>query len=238
MMKKKKRVGIGIKLGIVIASVLFVALGIRTAFDGINNYRQELENRTDYELNIAHSNSSDIEWIFAGATTSAHQLRDYIENILKTSEKKDRKRDLIVGFTRELLDSNSNLFGIGVYFKPNAFDGRDAEFEKSELFEKSKGRFYLYEDVVPGVNYEDIAFENEDWYQESMESGNVISMEPYIEEGILCGTVTYPIREGSQLVGFVLVDINLDRFQEAIMKQFEERNVEGQSVTLFNEKGF
>lgn len=236
-MDKVKKMRIGVKLGLMIAIVLFITLGFRTLFDGIYRYENELQSRTEYELNTARVQSGTVEWIMQSASASAHQVRDYIEDYMEKTQLKDRKRQLITGFMIEIMGSNENIYGLGVYFKPDAFDRKDTEFARQELYRQTQGRFFFYEDVNPGVNYESIDFEKEDWYRDAIESGSVLSMEPYYDKNVLCGTVTYPIHDKGEQIGFVLVDINLNKFQSALMRIKEEQMTEGQCIAMFTANG-
>ena len=138
---------------------------------------------------------------------TAKTVDDSVESRLKSSVMADRRRDFIVETVKKAIDSNSHISGLGVFFEPNSFDGKDAQNITSA---NPKGLMFAYasRDQSGNVSEKDnMDYLNEDWYKLGMSTGTVSFTQPYMDEGNIVSTYVMPIEDNGKIVGIVAADI-------------------------------
>ena len=140
----------------------------------------------------------------------------------------ERNRQSIIGNIKQMYKSNHYLYGIGVYFEPNAFDGKD------DL--KDMGRFtaYVYGDRS-NMSLDLVNDTNREWYKRTLAEGKTIFLDPYHDSvtNQLATTFAYPVLNGGKVVGVVIIDVALDDIQSKL-ESLEGNHAENYKVLLTN----
>lgn len=175
---------------------------------------QALANRIIAEYNIYHQLASD--------------MAVRVEHLVSRAEK---DRSNLADILRDSLSVNPNIVGAGIFFEPNAFDGKDAEYAGTPGYDTT-GRIstYYVRDASGNLqkDLEDTSnLDNELWYKTAMEDGKPHFSEPYSQQNqdgtsIIMSTVTIPIHKDSKTVGVVTADINLAPFQRLLEEMSSE----------------
>jgi methyl-accepting chemotaxis protein len=138
-----------------------------------------------------------------------------------------------------LLAANPQFIGLGSYWEPNAFDGRDAEFAGVAPENDATGRYLPYWNRAGGtVAVEPVAdYETADWYNVPKQTGQPWATEPYAfpinGRPVWMVSLMVPIRDGGRFLGAVGADYPLQVLQErlATVRPFDA----GQASLLSNE---
>jgi methyl-accepting chemotaxis protein len=129
-------------------------------------------------------------------------------------------REATSAATRALLEVNPQFVGLGSYWEPNAFDGRDADYVNKPGTDAT-GRYIEYQTrpdgVIKTVALVDYQKENADnqYYYRPMHTGKAWATEPYdyeITKGkhVLMMSMALPLLEQGKFLGAVTVDTPLD----------------------------
>ncbi len=226
MFKKFQLKSLSLRVGVRIIVALLIIFTLLTVYTSVSNYKNE----SDLQLKIVTRDTeimaSELSDFFTQSYITAITLEKMIEEELKLP-KSERDRDLI---TRDLIaafDSNDRIFGLGVFFEPNAFDGRDLEFTNNNTHSTSKGRFALYSynsdgNVVirPSESMEDPS--KNSYYTNAIEKGKIYIDNPYYIDidgkNMLLVSYNIPIKSDGKIVGLVQCDMNLQKVQEYMEK--------------------
>lgn len=149
------------------------------------------------------------------------QLATMIEQLVAT---KQTDRHFVNELVRSTLEKNPDVFGVGIIFEPNAFDGKDTEYINKEGHDKT-GRFIPYMArsngkviLEPLVGYDQPGVG--DYYFLPKQSGKPVMMNPYVYkvngEDVLMTSFMVPIKQNNQVIGAVGVDVSLKTFQEML----------------------
>jgi len=132
---------IGFQVGIIISIVLLLVLGIKAGSDIAYNYKMTTERDAKNKLEETRRLAKELEVRFAAAYQTGSDLRAILQSSVENEPMAERNRETVIGNMTQMFNANNYLFGIGVYFEPNAFDGKDM----SNVSEASKsGRFTAY----------------------------------------------------------------------------------------------
>lgn len=145
--KSKKSLNITGKLIIALFSVITVFMTIETAIGGYRNYKKDILDKTQIISLESSLLGETLKSNFSGAYQNATDMKAIIENTMKAIPIENRSRDLIVKNSKNIAEDNPIIFGLGVYFEPNAYDNKDSSFENSELYGE-KGRFAIYLSLI------------------------------------------------------------------------------------------
>lgn len=220
---KKKFLGIGFKLSFIIVAVLIVILGAKTVYDSVSNYRYAIKTNESIELEKTRKLALEIEAMFNGMYQSAKDMEIIVEQILE-SPVEERSRNLVINSLEKITLNNPDIDSIGVFFEPNAFDGKDEQHKTSD---NPTGRFVPYA-VLSGntVSIKPIVPKDEAWYTKPMQDKTNVLLPPYTSvSDDLITSLSIPIQHNGNVVGVVVAVLNLDTFQEKIEK------IEGVSKT-------
>lgn len=232
---------IGFRLSFSIAVFLIIVLLGKTIYTSFMTYQRDMESKTQAALIQSRLNAEELKIKFSDAMTGAEDMRNVLENIIATVPAQERSRDIVLRCMEAFVRSNSNLNGLGVYFEPNAYDGRDAEYVGNENFSPD-GRFVTYaemmEDGKVRIRVED-EIDNQDsnqWYTEPLKQKKNVLLEPYEYEGNVIVTIGLPIMDGDRAIGVVNADIDVSFVQ----KQLDEESAEygaGNDLLLIGNEG-
>lgn len=237
----KKYKGVGFRLSFSIAIFLIVVLLGKTIYTSFVTYQRDMESKTQAALIQSRLNARELERKFSEATTGAADMKSVLENIIATIPAEERSRDIVLRYMGSFVKSNSNLNGLGVYFEPNAYDGRDAEYIGNEHF-SPEGRFVTYaETTADGQVQVRVEEEIDDsasnqWYTEPLEQKKNVLIEPYEYAGKVIVTVGMPIMDGGRAIGVVNADIDVSFVQQELEKESAEYG-KGNALLLIGNTG-
>ncbi|EHL17761.1 hypothetical protein HMPREF9630_01451 [Peptoanaerobacter stomatis] len=213
---KKKFLGIGFKLSSIIAAVLILILGAKTVYDSASNYRYAIKTNESIELEKTRKLALEIESMFNGMYQSAKDMEIIVEQILE-SPVEERSRNLVIKSLEKITLNNPDIDSIGIFFEPNAFDGKDEQYKTPD---NPTGRFGPYA-VSSGntVSMKTIVPKDEAWYTKPMQDKTNVLLPPYTSvSDNLITSLSIPIQHNGNVVGVVVAVLNLDTFQEKIEK--------------------
>ena len=221
---------IGFRVGIFITILLWLILGVKTASDVIYNYSTTTARDEKNKLEETRRLAKELEVRFAAAYQSGSDLQAVIQSIMDNETPYGRSRETVIGNMKQMYKSNNYLYGIGAYFEPNAFDGKDSF--------KDPGRFtaYVYGDKN-NMSLDLVNDTNKEWYKRTLSEGKIIFLDPYFDSvtNQLATTYTYPIMSAGKTVGVVIIDVALDDIQSSLEK-LEGNNAENYKI-LVTDKG-
>lgn len=233
--------GIGFRLSRIIAFCLVVVLFSKTIYSSIRDYNDQIKEKTQMELMRSRLMAQELEKQFVNAATATQDFKIFLEDLIAVTPKQERKREVILRNMKSFVEGNSHIDALGVYFEPNAYDGRDSEYASLELF-PSNGRFINYATpnaqgeviVRPSVGIDDE--KTNGWYTEPLRQKKNILMEPYIDEGKVLVTFAMPIMDGSTIVGVINGDMNVSFLQED-MKKYAQDSGKGNDLIVLTDQG-
>ncbi|MBI2254418.1 MAG: methyl-accepting chemotaxis protein [Proteobacteria bacterium] len=178
---------------------------------------------------VATNAAEKVENVIAGAFGSA---RATAANAVGQIAGKAPSRAAMLASLQKLLDDNPNLLATWVAFEPNAFDGKDAEFAKTEGHDDT-GRFVPYlargaaltaltDYTKPGAG---------DYYLLAHDSGQEQLLEPYSyvvgDKEVLMTSAAVPIVVDGKVIGVAGIDLLLEGLNGLLaeMKPFETGSV-------------
>ena len=221
---------IGFRVGIFITILLWLILGVKTASDVIYNYSTTTARDEKNKLEETRRLAKELEVRFAAAYQSGSDLQAVIQSIMDNETPYGRSRETVIGNMKQMYKSNNYLYGIGAYFEPNAFDGKDSF--------KDPGRFtaYVYGDKN-NMSLDLVNDTNKEWYNRTLSEGKIIFLDPYFDSTThqLATTYTYPITSAGKTVGVIIIDVALDDIQGSLEK-LEGNNAEDYKI-LVTDKG-
>lgn len=232
-MKPKKFLnakGIGPRFGFTLFMVLFIILGAKTVFDTMTNYNRALRDADAIKMNETRALANDLETRFAGLYNTALSLKIITEDMINHVDISERNRDTLVNNIRSFLDSSDYIDGVGIYFEPNAFDGKDASFVTNE---NKTGRFTAYGFYEAGQVKMDLSDDptDSDWYNRPVQEKKNIVLDPYVDQnGNFMTTYAMPIMKDGVPVGAVIVDMEVEDLQVSLKKMNEGKTEEYSAI--------
>ncbi|MUG87157.1 HAMP domain-containing protein [Paenibacillus timonensis] len=183
---------------------------------------------------------ADFERTFIGLKASSDSLA---KMLVETGKQGDLSREEAISLLQKELLSHPEVYGIGMVWEPNAFDGADAKNVNQAAYNDEKGRFlpYLYKegDQAKLAPLADYGSPNEhEEYQITKSTGKTTYLEPYTNEigghPVQMMTAAYPILDASgDFLGVIKVDVLMDYLQTAA----EQYTPLGGYVALVTESG-
>lgn len=211
MKERKKKVGsVGKKVGIIISILLLVILGGKTLYDSVTSYRLAISNHENYEKKKLKALARGVEGRFKKAYEAGASLVAVVEAELATNGGAGMSRETLTEIVKRLYVTNPELSGLGVYFEPNGFDGKDESFVTAD---NKTGAMVTY---VSGEN-NDLKVKTTDyhigkpWYTVPVSTGKVSLTEPYTSSvGKLVVTYAMPMIIDGKVIGAINADIDID----------------------------
>ncbi len=229
--------GIGMKLSIAIAVILLVILSGKTIYDGIANYQYSIQTKTDTALELSRAMAKDLEKQFVELYAGARDMRDMLENTIKAIPKERRSRDLILMNLKSFIESNPSMFGLGVTFEPNAYDGNDSKFKNQSDVYGETGRFSTYAALDKNhkgqLEYYDTS--DDAYYADTIAQNKVVLTDPYMYNDHMIVTISVPITEDGKVIGAVMADIECSYIQDVVESQDNPEN--GNDILLISNTG-
>ena len=211
MKERKKKVGsVGKKVGIIISILLLVILGGKTLYDSVTSYRLAISNHENYEKKKLKALARGVEGRFKKAYEAGASLVAVVEAELAINGGAGMSRETLTEIVKRLYVTNPELSGLGVYFEPNGFDGKDESFVTAD---NKTGAMVTY---VSGEN-NDLKVKTTDyhigkpWYTVPVSTGKVSLTEPYTSSvGKLVVTYAMPMIIDGKVIGAINADIDID----------------------------
>lgn len=217
--KVRFRHSIGFNVGIFMAITLLVILGAKTAYDIVNAYRNSVESNVKIKQEETRRLGTELEAQFASAYEIGYTSQVFIQNIIDTIPQEHRDRNYIIDSFKGIFKENDKIFGMGIYFEPDAYDGMDKQYAGKT---SESGRFASY------LKKKDDGFEldendintNTDWYNIPMKNNQIILLDPYEDKGTMMVTYSFPLSNEKGPIGVLIVDVSIDYWQTMLQERF------------------
>jgi len=119
-----------------------------------------------------------------------------------------------------ILTENPDFLGIWTVWEPNAFDGKDAEFQNTDGYDQT-GRFipYWVHGETNAIHYEPVVdYDTLDFYQCPKKTGVECVTDPYIYQiqgrPVALTTVSVPVISQGKFLGVVGIDMEINDLQQ------------------------
>ena len=206
---------IGIKLSLIIAVLLLVVLGAKTAYDAVHTYNTNLTDRKSIALERAKKTAKGMEKDFTAAHQAAVGINSVVVSEMMNHKKQDRKRQVIIDALKNVIEDSESIEGVGVFFEPNAFDGKAAKYANKNGNKSGALSVYVTKD---GVDLTDDHV-GSPWYTNVMSAGKSIVLDPYKQGDKIITTYGFPIKYDGKLVAAINVDIDLSGLSEELAQE-------------------
>ncbi len=240
---KKSKTSLSRKLNIRLVLFLFLILAALTTYNTINNYNKDLDTSIGLVTKDTEVFARKIEGFLSGAYESTSGLLNVVEKELELPKSK-RNREVLTRALEAAFLTNENIYGLGIYFEPNAFDGKDKDFVDVSRHSTSKGRFSPYVYMDGGKPFVECSEDLEDsssneFYTDAIKTTDITLTEPeYVDidgTDVLMVTYNMPIVQNGKIIGLVQCDIGIDKIQE-FMKNYR-KNFESSYYVLVTSEG-
>ncbi len=233
------------KINIRLTAVLFIIFASLTTYTAITSYNNDLTTSTETVARGGQILASKLAVMFDTAYTTTLSLAKTVEEELTNSEN-DRNREVVYKSIKSALLSNEDLYGIGVYFEPNAFDGKDASFIDNGKHSNQKGHLACYGYVDNGkikirasTDVEDSSANS--YYTEPLARGVTYLSQPSIQDvdGKKVTMISYnmPIKNSNgKVIGIITCDLTLEKLQEMMVNN--KKLFKSTYFTLVSSDGF
>lgn len=226
---------VGVKLSLFISITLVLILGTKAIYDSVTTYNLAIENSNKILIEKTRKLARTIEGKFKKAYESAAALEAAINGELASNPVGERNRKTLTEVVTQIFLTNPDLSGLGAYFEPNTFDGKDASFVRED---NKTGAMVTYVSGKKGelkTNITDYHLGKE-WYTVPVESGKTSLIEPYISSaGFLVTTYAMPIIYEGKVIGAINADIDISDLSDKMAE--EEGNSENDFTVLLTDKG-
>ncbi|WP_050344149.1 methyl-accepting chemotaxis protein [Selenomonas sp. oral taxon 478] len=234
---QKKGRGIGFQLNAITLVGIVVMVTILVSFVGYRAYDELLTVGTQAKYNELGDKIRPVFNRYASIKQSGEGLRQRIYTMMQAPPEA-RSREALNKNLADLIQSNSNLVGVGVVFEPNAFDGNDAAHTSDPLSD-STGRMISYVSREgSSVEFEpSTGYETADWYTEPKRTSKLTLTNPYYEEvggkKTLVVSLAIPLIVDGHFVGAISLDFDMEQIQ----KDFEKASTPDNIYLLIDNAG-
>ena len=234
---QKRGRGIGFQLNAITLIGIVVMVTILVSFVGYRAYDELLESGTRAQYNDLGDKIRPVISRYASVKQSGEGLRQRIYTMMQAPPEA-RSREALNQMLADLIQSNSNLAGVGVVFEPNAFDGNDAAHTTDPISDET-GRMISYVSREgSGVEFEPSTdYESSAWYTEPKRTSKLTLTNPYYEEiggeKTLVVSLAIPLIVDGQFVGAISLDFDMKQIQ----KDFEKASSPGNVYLMMDHEG-
>lgn len=217
--KVKFRHSIGFNVGILMAVFLLIILGAKTTYDIVSAYKHSVDSNVKIKREETKRLGAELEAEFAAAYQSGYTAQIFVQKIIDSIPMANRDRSYIVDSFKGIFAENENIHGMGIYFEPNAYDGMDKKYAGKT---SDTGRFATYitrTEKGLEINENDLNMEA-DWYTRPIKENKVILLEPYVEEGVMMASYSYPLVNETGPIGVLVVDVSVQYLQNILEKNY------------------
>ncbi|WP_273078046.1 methyl-accepting chemotaxis protein [Selenomonas felix] len=226
---QKKGRGIGFQLNAITLVGIVVMVTILVSFVGYRAYDELLTVGTQAKYNELGDKIRPVVNRYVSVKQSGEGLRQRIYTMMQAPPEA-RSREALNKNLADLIQSNSNLVGVGVVFEPNAFDGNDAAHTSDPLSD-STGRMISYVSREgSSVEFEpSTGYETADWYTEPKRTSKLTLTNPYYEEvggkKTLVVSLAIPLIVDGHFVGAISLDFDMEQIQKDFEKASTPDNI-------------
>lgn len=221
--KTEKFVPLGRKISIIIILILGLFLGGKLIIDSVANYNNSIKSNIAFETQKTEVLASEAENLFGGVFQSISDLKTYVEGYMNTTPIEQRNRTSIEKMQEGFLAQNPNIYAMGTFFEPNAFDAKDLEFISDT---NHTGRLIPWawkQDGKISSKPADIITDSakNSWYTIPMSENRMMIMPPYMDEGKMIATIAIPIAYNGKTIGVVNSDMEVTSLITMLKSQNE-----------------
>ena len=224
-MFKFNRVGLGARLTFFVSALVIVCVGAMVAVIALRVNGFAKEAAISYAMQTAKSQGRTVQNILENALDQAVSLSRVFEaaSVVSNAGISRRQANAILQY---YIEHSPTLSGVFVAFEPNAYDGKDANFQ-DEWGHDSTGRFIPHwtRDSQGAGQLE--ALQNYDspglgdFYQIPRISGHQAVLNPFLAtvhgSGMLMTSLSAPIfNKSRQFIGVAGVDLSLDTINKVV----------------------
>ena len=226
---QKKGRGIGFQLNAITLVGIVVMVTILVSFVGYRAYDELLTVGTQAKYNELGDKIRPVINRYASVKQSGEGLRQRIYTMMQAPPEA-RSREALNKNLADLIQSNSNLVGVGVVFEPNAFDGNDSAHTSDPLSD-STGRMISYVSREgSGIEFEPSTdYESSAWYTEPKRTSKLTLTNPYYEEiggeKTLVVSLAVPLIQDGHFVGAISLDFDMEQIQKDFEKASTPDNI-------------
>ncbi|MGP1532368.1 MAG: HAMP domain-containing protein, partial [Treponema sp.] len=218
------KLGIGVKLTLVISLVLFIVFAGKAVYDAVDNYRYEIQTNTEKLTLENRMYAASLELTFAEVYQTCSDLESIVQNQMAMPAS-ERDRNLICKTLEGLLAKNDSIESLGVFFEPDGFDGNDKQYAH-KTFHGSDGRFIPYAEktsntikISPVASIDDSS--KNFWYTRPRNEKINLLIPPYEYESTsgsvhLLTTMALPVMKNGNVIAVINADIELTDLQGKI----------------------
>ena len=193
-----------------------------------------------FSLFNAHQNAATADFrnivrthtkIFENKITNVLEYLSFVTSVLEFQVHMNMAdREILQKMMIEIFESNNDINGSSIYFEPNMYDGKDAEYKDTQYGSKLSGRisFYYYR-IGNEIGYRPEALENDiefthPHYTNAKEKNAPIYTDPFeldIDGEIKSMfVISYPIRDiNNNFIGVITADIHLTEIYEQLQTE-------------------
>ena len=227
---------VGVKISIIISILLIVVLGAKTAIDAVRNYNTAIKSDKELEYEQTRNIAKQLEQGFIATYYTTKAVEETVENRIQTSMPGERNRQFIKDIVKSALENNKYIGGFGIFFEPNAFDGKDSQYVTATN-KTGVMSAYVKKDSGGNVSEAEVTeYADEDWYKGTIAAGSTIVTQPYTDEGNIITTYGLPIKADGKILGVVIADIYVTDISTMIASADPE-NSEDDFTVLTSSKG-
>lgn len=236
MKRNKQKMGsVGKKVGIIISIFLLVILGGEAVYDSVISYNLAVNSNKNFEKVETKALARNIEGRFKKSYEAGAALIAATRAEMFINSEANRSRQTITEIVMQIYLTNPELSGLGIYFEPNAFDGRDADYVTAD---NKTGAMVTY---VSGEK-DDLKIKTldyhigEPWYTVPVSTGKDSLTAPYTSSvGKLVVTYAMPIIFDGKVIGAINADIDIDNISDELAK--DSTNNEDDFSVLLTDSG-
>ncbi len=210
---------LGTKLSIYIIFTMVIFIALITAYTTYLNYNDSVAIAEKALTKEADMFAKDIAHQFDSIYNSINTVQNSVNHQFEHN-RSERERENVVSTMESSLIGNENIWKIGIYFEPDAFDNNDKGHGPDN---PSLGRFLVSitsgeeEEEIPETTFKD----NGEWYKKALGSDKATLSEPFVEEyngeSLLLVRYDIPIKDDGKAVGVISALIKLDSFQSYLL---------------------
>ncbi len=240
---KVRKTSLSRKINSRLILTLFIILAALTIYTSLISFRDDKNNSLITNTTNLEVFGKELNNTFASAYSTVSNLHGIVNKEMKLP-KDMRSRENIARALEAVFEANNEIYGLGVYFEPNAFDGKDEEFRNVDRHSTSKGRFspYVYmEGGKPSTGgSEDLEDSSSNsYYADAIKTSEVTFTDPEYADidgtKVLMVTYNYPIVENGKVIGLVQCDIGIDKLQSMLVEH--KKNYASTYYILATEEG-
>lgn len=217
MKERKKKVGsVGKKVGIIISIFLLLILGGKTIYDSVKSYNMAVNSYKNFERQETRALARNIEGRFKKSYAAGAALIAATKAEMSINSEADRSRQTITEIVMQIYLTNPELSGLGIYFEPNGFDGRDADYVTAN--NKTGAMVTYVSGEKDNLKIKTLDYHiGEPWYTVPVSTGKDGLTAPYTYSvGKLVVTYAMPIIWDGKVIGAINADIDIDDISDEL----------------------